>query len=112
MSEPEEASPLLHKMPSAPTMIYAGTDSSVILAIEWTPAGAMVLRQTVENAANPLKLKNGGPGGIATEWVELHPSRKRLYAVTSFWNTAEAQIVTYNVDPARPEASLEKLAMV
>ena len=68
-----------------------------------------MLRQTIENAANPLKLKNGGPGGIATEWVELHPSRKRLYAVTSFWNTAEAQIVTYNVDPARPEASLEKL---
>ena len=48
----------------------------------------------LKSAANPLKLKNGGPGGIATEWVELHPSRKRLYAVTSFWNTAEAQVVT------------------
>ena len=40
----------------------------------------------------------GSPGGVAVEWVSLHPSQRFLYAFTCFWDKASGEAKSYEVD--------------
>ena len=105
---PPEASPVFNSSvrsggggdPKAkPRMVYIGADSAYVVAYQCHEDGSLEEVQRLENAPNPRSLKVGGQG-ISTEWVAVHPRKPLLYAMTSFWDADNAQLVTYRIDKA------------
>jgi len=88
--------------------IYCSSDSTTIavVAINATTGELVDVRQVIENAPNPDELKAGGPGGVGTEWISMHPNRRICYALTSYWGTRPVVLVTYRI---HDDGLLEKI---
>ena len=102
-------------MTNSSRFYYLGTDSNKILVVKvdaTTGSLLQVVQEVSPVAPNPLQLKEGVYNGIATEWISRHPKFPLLYALTSYWNAAEARVTTFHVDhatgaltPLGPDAS-------
>lgn len=78
-------------------MVYCGTESALVVVLEILPDGTIKVQQQLANSENPHKQRNG-PGGIAVEWVALHPCSLFLYAFTCFWDKRLGEVISYKVD--------------
>jgi len=85
----------------AATHIIAGTESGDVLSVPVT-SGKIGDPMHITATSNPLGLKLGSPGGVAVEWVLVHPSSTWLYAFVSYWDKAPAELVTFALSAADP----------
>jgi 6-phosphogluconolactonase (cycloisomerase 2 family) len=87
-------------------VIYVSTGDNKLAAVEVDSDGNLIkILQNVEPVVDPMpptlpenaKGPMGSPPAV-TEWLSRHPSYSLLYALTSFWNEAEAIVTTYRID--------------
>ena len=90
------------------SVIYVSTGDNKLAAVEVDSNGDLVrILQVVEPVVDPLPptLPENAKGALGTppavtEWISRHPKHPLLYALTSFWNEAEAVVTTYRIDSA------------
>ena len=62
------------------SLVFCGTESPNVLSLKLLPDGKVEITQRLPVSSNPLALKYGSPGGIAVEWVTVHPRGRALRA--------------------------------
>lgn len=99
-------------------VIYVSTGDNKLGAVEVDSDGNLIkILQNVEPVVDPLpptlpenaKGPMGSPAAV-TEWLSRHPKCPILYALTSFWNEAEAIVTTYRID--HESGTLTKLGSI
>lgn len=91
-------------------VIYVSTGDNKLAAVEVDSDGNLIkILQNVEPVVDPPENAKGPMGSppAVTEWLSRHPKYPLLYALTSFWNDAEATVTTYRID--KESGTLTKL---
>lgn len=95
-------------------LIYVSTGDNKLAAVEVDNDGNLnKVLQVVEPVVDvPEDVPKKGPMGTpsaVTEWISRHPKLPILYALTSFWNEAQAIISTFQV---KGDGTLTKLGSI
>lgn len=84
------------------TIVYVSSSGNKMASAEVDEKGNLVkILQTLDPLVDPMP--EGVPekvseGQKATEWIDRHPKFNLLYALTSFWDKAEAVLQTFRVE--------------
>ena len=80
------------------SLVFCGTESPNVLSLKLLPDGKVEITQRLPVSSNPLALKYGSPGGIAVEWVTVHPRGDWLFALVCFWDRAPGELHAFTFD--------------
>ena len=83
--------------------IYVSTGGKIEVVNVDDDGNLLKVIQVIEPVVDPLPPNLPEKVGmihhrVATEWISRHPKLPILYALTSFWNEAEAVVTTYLIE--------------